>query len=183
MEQNDTAENFTAVFFFFKKDKSMDRENSKWKNGYIYAVRLLSIVNRGSGEILKKLVEKGYEKELADDIIAALESKGILNDTKLSRETVKWGIQGKRLGRLRLQFELKKRGIQSEQIQDALSDYSKETESGLAKTLAEEKWVKLQKIEPKLRKKRIYDFLIRRGFNFELSREVIENIETSNENI
>ena len=164
----------------------MDKNNSKYRNGYLYAIRLLSVTNRSAKELKKRLAEKGYETEIADQIINELEGQGILNDQKLVRDTVQWAIKGKRLGRVRIAFELKKRGIASETIEGALQNYSTGTERELAETLAFERWEKLKSVEPRQRRKRVYDFLIRRGFNFDLCRDIIAHfnkVDNDDENI
>lgn len=153
------------------------------KNARIYALRLLAISNRGSQEVLKRLLEKGYTEDIARDVVRDLEQNRILDDAKLSRETVRWAVQGKRIGRLRLRMELGRRGIKGEALENALDDYTMDEEHSLAVALGRERWEKLAGIEGRLRKKRVYDYLVRRGFNFEISRDVLETIENAtNEN-
>jgi regulatory protein len=151
----------------------LDRNHPKWKNGYIYAVRLLAAANRSTKELAKRLKDKGYETEIVESVIEELRKHRILNDEKLVRETVQWNIEGKRLGRKRIALELKRRGIQETKITEALESYSKDSEANLAKELAAQRWEKFKNVEPRKRRQRIYDFLIRRGFDFELVRDTV----------
>ena len=175
--------NTRRILLYKRIDALVNKNDPKWRNGYLYAVRLLSVTNRSAEELLKRLADKGYEPEITKEIIKELENQGILNDQKLVRETVNWGIHGKRLGRLRIKLELKKRGIRNGVIDEALESYEKATESDLAKTLAKERWEKLDRMEVRLRKKRVYDFLLRRGFEFELSRDVVNQLGKSDEDV
>jgi len=48
--------------------------------------------------------------------------------------------------------------------------------------LAEARWERLKKVELQKRKMRLYQFLLNRGFDFELSREIVSQLsQNSNE--
>ena len=152
--------------------------NPQFKHGYLYAVRLLTVGKRSSSELSTRLAEKGYSGETVQQVIEILKTQGILNDQRLIRETVQWAVQAKRYGRRRISLELKKRKVNAGEIEKALMEYPKNVEQETARMLAEERWLKLKKVEPQKRKKRVYDFLINRGFDFELSREVVTHMQS-----
>ena len=157
-------------------------DDPQLKQGYLYAVRLLTMTKRSEKELVKRLKEKGYPEETITQITERLKTQGILNDQKLLNETIHWSIQSKKYGRNRIFIELRKRGIAASEIEDALKNYSKEIERETASEVAEARWEKLKKIEPKKRKKRLYDFLISRGFDFELAREITTQLEANANN-
>ena len=150
-----------------------DENNPQLKQGYIYAVRLLAASKKSESELLRRLSEKGYPEDIAKQVIVELKNQGILDDQKLARETVQWAIQTKKYGRNRISFELKKKGVAANKIARELEQYSKALERETALGLAAERWTKLEKVEYQKRKKRLYDFLINRGFDFEMSREIV----------
>lgn len=147
------------------------------KQGYLYAVRLLAITKRSRKELAQKLKSKGYDAGITGQILDRLESQGILNDRALVQESVQRAVREKRLGRRRISFELKRKGAGEAVIQSALSQYSPEEERANALELAQTQWTKLKRVEPRKRKKRLYDFLTARGFEFELIREIVSQIE------
>lgn len=147
------------------------------RQGYLYAVRLLSQSKRSEHELSERLQRKGYPSDITERILRELKSNGILSDQKMVQDTVEWSIRGKRYGRRRIEFELKRRGIAEFDIQKSLESYSKEEEQELARTLARERWTKLERVETHKRKKRLYDFLVSRGFDFELARQVAAEME------
>lgn len=155
---------------------ALEQDHSQFKQGYIYVLRLLSISNRSSRELEKRLHEKGYPDEVADAIIERLKETGALNEKKNIHEIIQWAINGKHLGRKRIKIELKQKGFQESAIDEELEAYSKDEENNQAWQLAENKIESLKKTEPQKRKKHVYDFLVRRGFDFEIARETAMKI-------
>ncbi len=154
------------------------QEDSQFKQGYLYAVRLLTASKKSATQLLKRFKEKGYKPEIAESVLEKLKEQGILNDRKMVDETIQWAKQAKRYGKRRIAMELKKKGIAQNVIDDSLSHYSKEEERETALVLAQVRWQKLERIEPNKRKKRMYDFLISRGFDFETTREIVDQLNS-----
>jgi regulatory protein len=157
------------------------KNNPQWKQGYLYAVRLLTASKKSEREIAKRLDEKGYSPEVIQDIVNELRTQRILNDQKLTEEMVQTTLLEKRYGPKRVYYNLRKRGISSAEAQKAADAYPKSAEREAAQELAKTRWEKLMKIEPRKRKKRLYDFLINRGFNHELSRDIVMRIESKSD--
>ena len=154
------------------------KNHSQFKQGYLYAVRLLTASKKSEREIVKRLGEKGYAPEAIEEITAQLKAQRILSDQKLTQETIQTALLEKRYGPKRIYYNLRKRGISSAEAQKAADAYPKSAEREAANELAQARWLRLERVEPKKRKKRLYDFLINRGFNPELSREIVMHIET-----
>ena len=152
--------------------------DSQLKQGYLYAVRLLTASKKSEKEILKRLLEKGYAEEVGRGIIQTLKTQGILSNQKLAEETIQLATQVKRYGRNRIFLELRKKGVSETDIARSLEHYPKALERENAEALASERWERLKHIEPQKRKKRLYDFLAARGFDFELCRELVNQMET-----
>lgn len=160
------------------------KNNPQFRQGYLYAIRLLAASKKSESELSSRLRKKGYPLDIIGQVIGELKAQGILSDQKLVRETVQLAMQAGRYGHRRISFELKKRGVDSREIEKALEAYPKAQEHEIAVALAQERWGKLQKVEPKKRTKRLFDFLVNRGFNFELAREVVNQMRFKvNENL
>ncbi len=158
------------------------KESPQFKQGYLYAVRLLTASKKSAKEVAKRLKDKGYESSVIETVVESLKTQGILNDRKMVDETVQWAKQAKRFGKRRVALELKKKGITQNIIDSALQNYSKEEERKTAYSLAEVRWQKIKNIESQKRKRRLFDFLINRGFDFELSREIINQLDSQKAN-
>lgn len=159
------------------------KDDPQFKQGCIYAVRLLAASKKSERELFKRLLEKGYPESVCERVINHLKTQGLLSDQKLVRDTVQGAIQAKRYGRNRLLLELRKRGIPSAEIAKELEQFPKALERETALALAKERWAKLEKVENRKKKKRLYDFLVARGFDFEISREIVARMHSEpNEN-
>ncbi len=158
------------------------QENPQFKQGYLYAVRLLTASKKSTKELSKRLKDKGYNPAIAEDILECLRSQGILDDRKMVDETIHWAKQAKQYGKKRISFELKKKGIAQNVIEEALENYSKDEERETAYQLAEIRWNKVKHLEPPKRKKKLFDFLVSRGFDFELAREIMNRLDSKKDN-
>jgi regulatory protein len=152
--------------------------NPQFKQGYLYAVRLLTASTKSEREVTKRLTDKGYPPEVVQEIVGELKTQKVLNDQTLTQQMIQTILLEKRYGPKRVYYNLRKRGISSAEAQRAADAYPKSVEREAAQELAQPRWEQLVRVEPQKRKKRLYDFLINRGFNHELSREIVAQIES-----
>lgn len=152
-------------------------ETEQEKQGLIYAIRLLAATKRSERNIRERMTEKGYPASAIDKVITVLKAGHYLNDLALAKQKIEYAALSAPKGRRRLSFELRQKGIGERVIQDALAEYLPEEELSHARTLAQGKWADWQKIEQFKRRKKLYDFLARRGFDYELCRQVIDEVE------
>jgi regulatory protein len=151
-------------------------DSNQKKQGHIYALRLLTASKKSSAELAKRLQDKGYSPEVIETIITDLQNQKLLSDVNLVRDTVTWSIQSKHLGKHRVRLELKRRGIQNDLIENALTQIDPTEEKERARELASIRWSKFYKIDLKRRKKKVYDFLIGRGYDFCVAKEMIDEL-------
>ena len=153
------------------------------KQGLIYTMRLLAIARKSEKQIREKLKQKGYSAESSESVIQELKVKKILDDVGVAKEKVYWAIHGNPMGKRRVQFELQKKGIGKQVIAEALEGFNPEDERKAALDLAKTRAEKLTALAPIQRKKRLYDYLIRRGFGYDICGDVAaalaQNIENS----
>ena len=152
------------------------------KQGLIYAMRLLAISKKSEVQIREKLAGKGYSANAITQVIGELKSNGILDDLKFAKEKIYWATHGNLIGKRRLEFELRRKGIKKDTIAEALQEFSVAEERERAFSLAKIQADKLKAIAPLQKRKRLYDFLIRRGFDYEICRDVIEEIGKNAQN-
>lgn len=151
-------------------------ENPQFKQGYLYAIRLLTASKKSTKEIRKRLHDKGYDPTIAEQVLDSLKNQGILNDGKVVEETIHWAKHAKRYGKKRIALELKRKGFDQSLIETALQQFPLEDERKIAYELAQTRWDKLGNLEVLKRKKRLFSYLISRGFDFGLSREIIDEL-------
>ncbi len=156
------------------KELLYEEEISKAKS---YAYRILARRMYTNKEIRDKLVERGYVDKIIEDVIATLERYGYLNDRTYAQEWIESRMRSKPKGKIALRQELERKGIDRSIIEDALSqafDQSKESEMAL--DLARRKARSFDADDPVAAKRKLQAFLLRRGFDFETVKDVIEQV-------
>ena len=126
------------------------------------ALRLLSVRSRSKEELRKALELRGFAPGTVRETIAALSRDGSLNEQAalesflLNRE--------ERFSRDRLRAEMRRKGFPKESIDRALSAISDDEERALLDSLYRRRSEELSELAPEKRRKKVFDFLRRRGF-------------------
>lgn len=154
---------------------------SQEKQAWISSLRLLTATPKTRKELKKKLLEKGYPEAVAEKTLDGLEKQGFLSDKAYAKNLVARLTHEKPSGRRKISFEMKRRGVPAKIQEEVLSGITNQEETERAKELATYKWEQAARLEPLKRKKKVFDFLLRRGFDFQIVRDVIEELDTSNE--
>jgi regulatory protein len=134
------------------------------------ALNLLSYKPRSLAEMRARLMEKAWAEEaVVNQVIARLEELGYLNDEEFAANFANSRLTAKPIGRSRLRRDLRRKKLPSETIENALDEaYDQQSEEELIDR-AISKRVRL-KGAPTDREeaKRLFDYLIRRGFSYDL---------------
>ena len=129
-----------------------------------YAFLLLKYRDRSRQEVIAGLLKKGYSQRLAQKVLRYLEENNLVNDNEFSKNYVFWAVD-KGWGPRKIEFNLKKLGLDKNQYQDFLdkSDYSTSILE-----LANKKYLTLKNkdISKALIQKRIIRYLAGRGFEY-----------------
>ncbi len=88
------------------------------------ALRLLGRRDYTTTELTARLLDRGYLLEDVGTIVARLAADGSLDDRRVARAHVRTASRVKGRGRLRIQAELRARGIDAEVAREALADLS-----------------------------------------------------------
>ena len=147
------------------------------KQAWIVSLRLLAATPKSVKELRDKLATKGFPAGVVDKTIETLEARGILSDRAFAQNIVARFTQGRPSGNRKISFELKRKGVPSKVREEVLETLNSEEERERAREIAGGKWERFSKLDPEKRKRRVYDFLLRRGFDFQLVRDLIEELE------
>ena len=153
--------------------------NEQEKQATLTAVRLLAATPKSRKRLKQKLEERGFPSEMINIVLNRLEKQGVLNDRNLAASLFQTYSIYRPSGRKRIIFEMGKRGIGERAIDETLENYTAQAEREKALELAKAKAFRWQKLEKIKRQKKIYDFLLRRGFDYGIARAVLEEIETA----
>ncbi len=141
------------------------------------AYALLRQRPRSVYEIRNRLKLKGYADSIIEDIVASLERAGELDDERFARLWVESRMHMNPAGDVVLRHELKRNGISDGVIEAVLTEKSeKYDEYEIALGMAKDRFERFKKLDRRKAMKRIYDFLLRRGFKYDNIRRVVESL-------
>jgi SOS response regulatory protein OraA/RecX len=105
---------------------------------------------------------RGFSASVISSTLASLEHESLL-DERSALEGFLLSRRG-RYAPARIRRELEHRGFDSELVREGLEGFSEEEEQALLETLFRRRRRELSGLAPERRRKRLFDFLERRGF-------------------
>lgn len=149
------------------------QEADSLTQAYERAVRFLASRPRSIGEIRRKLVEKKTPAGITEAVIGRLKAAGYLNDVEFARYWVENRQNSSPRGAMALRLELREKGVPSDVIDEVLSDQDAEAAAFVA---AEKKARTLRRSTKRDFRQKLTSFLMRRGFDYETVRSVIDRL-------
>jgi regulatory protein len=143
------------------------------------AFRYLGRRLHSKSELRVKLLQKGYESELINEVLNELENKNYLDDAEFAKTFAEEKIKSKHWGEKKLRAELLKRGIKSDILANVLNEViSDEDNYKNALLVAEKKYASLRnrKLDSISIKLKLSTFLNARGFDYDVIKEVCDKI-------
>lgn len=144
------------------------------------ALRLLKLRPRSVKELQDRLQRKSYPAKVVDRVINELTEMELLDDAAFAKAWFQWRSTGRPVGLRRIAQELKDKGISKEVI-DVLVSGAKDDfdEEAVVRAIAEKRMgQRAQKDAPFLkRKKRVLDYLLRRGFSAGAVSKVVRSLK------
>lgn len=146
------------------------------KQAIIAALRLLAASPKSGHEIEDKLHSKGYPPEAVRFALTELGEQGLIDDKVYANNLTRQLIHGKLSGKYKIAFELKRHGIQEPIRKEILNSLTETDEKERALEQARLKWTGLQSFDAKKRRKKLFDHLIRKGYDFQVVHEVLDEL-------
>ena len=140
------------------------------------ALNLLGYRSRSENELELRLKQKGYEEDIIQVVLTGLKRVDLVNDERFADDWVKNRMASRPMGRTRLSWELRRKGISAKMIDETLEELDEEKEYQAALTLAESKLNKSLDIDVRAEKRRVGGLLQRRGFNWGIVSRVLDTI-------
>ncbi len=152
----------------------VDKKKQRAKNN---AYALIRIRPRSEFEIKKSLKEKGYGEITVNEVVEELRKLGDIDDAKFAKFWVESRMHLNPMGDVVLRHELKEKGV-SDSIVEAILDAKSKSfdEYEVAFNMAHERFKRFKKLDRPKAAKRLYDFLVRRGFKYENVQKIIEEL-------
>lgn len=141
------------------------------------AERLFAGRRRSEKELRQRLARKGFSDEVIDEVIAGYSRVGLIDDEAFALAYVKDRLNLKPRARSVLQRELTAKGISKEIITRTLDSLTGSIdEEAIALQLAEKKRTSFERFPVETQRRRLTDFLLRRGFSFDVVKKVMGKV-------
>jgi regulatory protein len=142
-----------------------------------YAFLLLKFRLRSENELRQRLKKKKFDADIIELTLFFLKDKGFIDDNYFAKTWIESRIK-KPLGIRRLKAELSIKGINKAIIDTQIDEIKKSySEEDIVGGIAKDRLNKLKGIDPQKAKKRVYAYLLRRGFSPEVVIDVLNQIE------
>ena len=149
------------------------------------ALSYLNYRARSIEELKRKLEEKQFSNRVIQRVIGDLIRVGLLDDKRFAATYVHSRMIQKPMGKRLLRQELLSKGIDEEMADEAVDEaYGSRSEAEVARGLIRKRLRGLspEKKDPEKQRKRLSDFLFRRGFNWEVINEAFQDEVWEKEN-
>ena len=130
-------------------------------------------------ELLIKLKSKSYEERLIKNVLNDLREKSFINDQVFANHFIDEKLKKKRWGKNKIKAALFSKGVSASIIDEGLKSFDSEIDQNEAAFgLAQKKFekLKLRESDDRKLKQKIISFLLSRGFDYEVSSEVVNKI-------
>lgn len=143
-----------------------------------YMLRLLGRRDHARNELRDKARRKDYPPECIEEILNELTEKKYINNLEFAKKFVRDKFEFNKWGTNKIRSELFRKGISEKEINAALMEISPTERADVIKQLLLKNKSKFERVNnPQKKKKKIFDFLLRKGFHpFEILSQ-IENIK------
>ena len=141
-------------------------------------LRLLTVSPRTRAQLAQALSRRGVPDEAAEAVLSRFTDAGLIDDAAFARAWVESRHHSRGLSRRSLSDELKRRGVDSEEIREAVGTLDPEQETATARHLVERKMASSRGRPPEARVRQAASLLARKGYpaslSFRLIKEVLE---------
>ena len=148
-------------------------DSVSFRRAYNKGLDLLSRRPYGVNELIKKLCEKGHEKEASEKACDRLLELGLLNDEEYARILANDLLERKNYSTKRIKQELSFRGIPREIIENTVDSLDNDAENRIILVI-KKKYI--NKLNDEKGRKRAVDGLMRLGFSYSEIKSALKEI-------
>jgi len=145
------------------------------------ALNFLSYQMRSEFEVKKKLLDAGFGESVVLEAIRKLEKLGFLNDETYSKALLETKKKTAKKGPRAIKQDLIKKGIDKETQNKVLDSFTHKEQLSIAMELAQKAVRANQNKTPMQIKQKIQDVLMRKGYSFSITNEILDQIKLERE--
>jgi regulatory protein len=168
----------------------MAADKGKWASGApvsdrdpeaqarLICLRLLTVAPRTRAQLAQAMHSGGVPAEAAETVLARFADVGLIDDGAFARAWVESRHHSRGLSRRSLAAELRRRGVETDEIREAVDTLDPEQEVATARHLVEKKMASTRGRPPEARARQAASLLARKGYPpglvFRLIKEVMQ---------
>ncbi len=155
-------------------------DDEEFQRAYAAAWRLLGLCDRSKKDLKERLTKKGYSSEVVEKVLGQLESMGYIDDERFALKFAMDAVKRKNAGPEAIRYGLQKKGIQREIIDGTVSKVFQDNDEKEVARRAVGKKLEMRSQKSEVRrdeKKRLSDYLRRKGFSYDIIRVTLKEIE------
>lgn len=137
---------------------------------------------RSHSEVKEKLYALGVWKKEHDEIISTLIVENYLNEERFAIAFAGGRFRIKKWGRVKIKYELKQKQVSEYCIKKALKQIDQEEYYRVIHKMAKEKYAALKNDQYLVRKKKVMDYLLGKGYEPAIISQVIQSITDKKSN-
>ena len=146
---------------------------------YDRALNMLAFRARSASELSRALVRKGADREHVAIAIARLVEQGFVDDASFAKGFARAKVVGASFSKRRVQQELQRKGVARDVATRAIGEVFEDEaidSRALVEAAARRKLRTLKDLDPAVRRRRLYGFLARRGFDTGEIQQVMQTL-------
>lgn len=136
---------------------------------------LLSYRSRSEKELQERLKKKGFSEQHIAVALKHLKQTGHLDDHALALDLKRQAFNNKLLGHNRAKIFLLDRGVPDDIVNETLT-YDEETETQKIQKLVDKKLKTMGACPDNKKKKKLWDFLVRKGYTYNTIKNALHNL-------
>ncbi len=172
------------IYFKLKELNEISQERYNYIMEYVVyskakdkAFRFLGYKARTEKELKDKLNNEGYPEEIIIKIIELFKYYGYINDEIYAKGHINNRLKFKPMGKKLLKYELLKKGVDNDIIENTINNLEID-ELDIVTKLIEKKTKNKSEFTQK-DKEKLYNYLLRKGFNYDIINKAIKTINFS----
>ncbi len=130
------------------------------------------------GQLADALKKRGIPDDTAEEVLGRFTDVGLIDDAAFARAWVESRHHGRGLSARALSAELRRRGVNDDQIREAVDELGPDAEVETARLLVAKKLAATRGLPPETRTRRLAGVLARKGYppglSFRVIREALE---------
>jgi regulatory protein len=160
--------------------KSQDVVADPYSEAMSLALYALAPRAKSRDELLKQLLKRGVDGEIANSVLDSLELQGLLNDLEFAKLWSESRQRSKKLSKRVIAGELRSKGVSQDIINEVIDEIDDASEYAQALLLAQRKFDSISHLDPEVVYRRVSGLLMRKGYSHGICAKIMRELTGNN---